>query len=63
MADLAKLQQQKYYDNHKQYKVYLDTEKDAKIVKMLNECDNRSALIRRAIIFYFKCGKVPDKMM
>lgn len=50
--DYNKLQQEKYYGNHKQYKVYLTTDTDTEIIKVLDDCDNKSAFIRKAIIKY-----------
>ena len=52
--DIQKLQQKKYYANHKQYKVYLSSDEDADIIATLDKCKNRSLCIRNALILYFK---------
>ena len=57
MKDALRLQQEKYYGNHKQYKVYLSTEEDADIIAALDKCKNRSLCIRNALILYFKHKK------
>lgn len=52
--DYQKSQQARFYGNHKQYKVYLTADTDAEYIKVLDASDNRSALIRRAIIKYIR---------
>ena len=48
------LQQGKFYSNHKQYKVYLTTDTDEELIKAIENSDNKSAFIRRAIISYLR---------
>lgn len=50
------LQQEKFYGNHKQYKVYFTTDTDKEFIEALDNVDNKSAFIRRAIIAYLRGG-------
>lgn len=49
-AEMRTLQQEKYYSNHKQYKVYLTCDVDEEIIKMLDAHSKKSAFIRKALI-------------
>lgn len=51
---VRRLQQAKYYLKHKQYKVYLDTKKDADIIAKLEAEPKKTKLIRKALICYLR---------
>lgn len=60
-AELRKLQQDKYFKHHKQYKFYLSLDEDADVVRILNKERNKSRFIREALIAYCRGRIIYDK--
>ena len=52
--ELRKAQQTKFYCNHKQYKVYLDCEEDAELIRLLERSKNKSLMIKMALVQAFR---------